>query len=229
MTNLIIERLFKEMPAFHAWPDGSPADWSVSNDVLRFISDLVRPGMSTLETGAGQTTVALAASGAKHVCITPDKDQIRRIQAYLEPLGLVDSVHFIQQSSDVALPSGRGVPDQLDLVLIDGAHRFPFPVLDWHYTQERVPVGGIMIVDDFRMPSVRILYDFLVGEDEWELVKAFQVTAIFRRTKKTVSVWDWADQRINKEHLERFKQKNDIESGSQRFMSLLKSWMARKQ
>ena len=63
-----------------------------------------------------------------------------------------------------------------------------------------------MIVDDIRMPSVRILYDFLNGEDEWELVTAFEVTAAFRRVKETVCVWDWADQRINKPHLDRFSQ-----------------------
>jgi hypothetical protein len=89
------------------------------------------------------------------------------------------------------------------VVLIDGAHRFPFPIVDWHYTQHRVPVGGIVIVDDYVMPSVRILYDFLSGEDEWELIDAFAVTAFFRRVKPTINTWNWADQRINKPHAER--------------------------
>ena len=72
-----------------------------------------------------------------------------------------------------------------------------------------MPVGGIVLVDDYRMPSVRILYDFLDGEDEWELVKAFEVTAAFRRVKETVCEWDWADQQINKPHLERIAQKTN--------------------
>ena len=85
MTEMIIEQLLKDKPAFHAWPDGTPANWSVAGDVLRFLTDLVKPGMNTLETGAGQTTVVFAVRGANHVCITPDTAQAERIRAYLEP------------------------------------------------------------------------------------------------------------------------------------------------
>ena len=199
-----IEQLLADRPSFHAWPDGTAANWSVAGAVLRFLADLVKPGMNTLETGAGQTTVAFVACGANHISITPDAGQADKIKAYLEPLDIeTGSVKFIHRSSDEALPAGEDIPDRLDVVLIDGAHRFPFPILDWYYTQARVPVGGIMIVDDYKMPSVRILYDFLYGEEEWELIKTFEVTAFFRRVKETVNEWDWADQRINKPHLDR--------------------------
>jgi predicted O-methyltransferase YrrM len=223
MTQALVERLLAERPAFHAWPDGTPADWSVAGDVLRHLAALVQPGMKTLETGAGQTTVAFALAGADHVCITPDAAQAAKIRDYLAALGVQPSVRFIHQSSDEALPSGQGLPDQLDVVLIDGAHRFPFPILDWYYTQSRVPVGGHMIVDDYKMPSVRILYDFLVGEDEWELANAFEVTAFFRRVKETVGVWDWADQRLNQPHLERLRQKEADQTAPQN----LSAWVKR--
>ena len=227
MTEMIIEQLIEDNPAFHAWPDGKPANWSVEGAVLRFLADLVKPGMNTLETGAGQTTVVFAVRGANHVSITPDTVQAERIRAYLEPLGTSSSVRFIHESSDEALPTGRHIPERLDLVLIDGAHRFPFPILDWHYTQARVPVGGMMIVDDFRMPSVRILFDFLNGEDEWELVTAFEVTAAFRRVKETGCGGDWADQRINKPHLDRIRQKAQKGSESKDLLSLVKVWLGR--
>jgi predicted O-methyltransferase YrrM len=225
MTDTYLERLLAEKPAFHAWPDGTPADWSVAPDVLRFLRSLVKPGMNTLETGAGQTTVAFALAGANHVCITPDKAQASKIRAYLEALDVRSSVSFIHLSSDEALPSGSGIPDQLDLVLIDGAHRFPFPILDWYYTQARVPVGGVVVVDDYKMPSVRILHDFLVGEEEWELIKSFEVTAFFRRLKETVSVWDWADQQINKPHLERVRQKTETSGRPQNLAAVFKRWL----
>lgn len=223
MTATLIDRLLTERPAFHAWPDGTPADWSVAGEVLRYLATLVRPGMHTLETGAGQTTVAFALAGAHHVCITPDVAQAGRISDYLAQLGAEPSLRFIHRSSDEALPAGEGVPDQLDVVLIDGAHRFPFPILDWHYTQARVPVGGYMIVDDYRMPSVRMLHDFLLGEDEWELAKTFEATAVFRRVKETVSVWDWADQRLNKPHLDRLRQREAEQTAPQG----LAAWLRR--
>jgi hypothetical protein len=225
MTDTLMQRLLSERPMFHAWPDGAPADWSVAPDVLRFLATLTKPGMNTLETGAGQTTVAFALAGANHVCITPDRSQAEKIEGYLDTLGAPASVRFIHESSDKALPAGRGIPDQLDIVLIDGAHRFPFPILDWHYSQARVPVGGHMVVDDYKMPSVRILYDFLEGEEEWELVRAFEVTAFFRRVKDTVSVWDWADQRINKPHLDRIRQATETKASPQTLSAMFKRWL----
>lgn len=225
MTEALIERLLADRPAFHAWPDGTPANWSVAPDVLRALTALVKPGMNTLETGAGQTTVAFVLGGANHVCITPDTAQADKIQRYLGRLGTAGSVRFIHESSDEALPAGRGISERLDIVLIDGAHRFPFPILDWYYTQGRVPVGGLMIVDDYKMPSVRILYDFLQGEDEWELVHAIEVTAFFRRVKETVSVWDWADQHINKPHLDRIRQKTENGTGTQSLSAVFKRWL----
>ena len=225
MTEALIKQLLAEKPAFHAWPDGTPANWSVAPDVLRYLADLVKPGMNTLETGAGQTTVAFALGGANHICITPDMVQTEKIRGYLCALGATAPVRFIHQSSDEALPAAREIPERLDIVLIDGAHRFPFPILDWYYTQARIPVGGLMIVDDYKMPSVRILYDFLQGEVEWELTQAFETTAFFRRAKETVSVWDWADQRINKPHLDRVRQKMQNGAGAQNLSALFKRWL----
>jgi predicted O-methyltransferase YrrM len=225
VTEALIKQLLADKPAFHAWPDGTPANWSVAPDVLQSLAALVKPGMNTLETGAGQTTVAFALGGANHVCITPDRVQAEKIQAYLSTLGAAASVRFIHKSSDEALPAARDISEQLDIVLIDGAHRFPFPILDWYYTQVRVPVGGLMIVDDYKMPSVRILYNFLQGEDEWELLQAFETTAFFRRAKETVSVWDWADQRINKPHLDRIRRKTQSSAGAQNLSALFKRWL----
>ena len=92
-------------------------------------------------------------------------------------------------------------------MLIDGAHRFPFPIIDWHYTERRFRPAESSRLTIYRMPSVRILHDFLAGEDDWELVREFQVTSFFRRARKTENVWDWADQNINKPHLERVMHK----------------------
>lgn len=193
-----IEDLIAEQPNFHAWPDGRPANWSVANDVLRFIHQSIVPGMQTLETGSGRTTVVFALAGAHHTCISPNREETERIRHYLARHGIKDTIRFIHDSSDVVLPAGKDIPEVLDFVLIDGAHRFPMAVIDWHYSERRVRVGGIVAVDDYPMPSVRVLHDFLMGEDEWQLTKKFMRTSFFQRVHETVSVWDWADQNMNK-------------------------------
>jgi hypothetical protein len=220
-----IDLLIAESPHFHAWPDGRPANWAVAPQVLRFIHGLLEPGMRTLETGAGQTTVAFAIAGTAHTCITPDRGQADRIRAYCAARGIGCSVTFIHESSDLALARGRDIPEALDFVLIDGAHRFPFPILDWHYTERRLCVGGIMAVDDFPMPSVRILHDFLKGEEEWELFRQFQVTSFFRRKRATENLWDWADQKINKPHLERQARRAAADQPAGRAARLLRRWL----
>ena len=207
----LIEKLVSEQPQFHAWPDGRPANWSVASDALRFLFEQLKPGMNTLETGAGQSTAVFCIAGAHHVAITPDRPQADRIRGYLNGLDVKYDLTFVHESSDIALPSGHCIPERLDIVLIDGAHRFPFPIVDWHYTQHRVPVGGLMAVDDYRMPSVRILFDFLAGEDEWELLTTIHATSFFRRVRPTTNVWDWADQNINKAHLEMVRRNMELD------------------
>ena len=155
--------------------------------------------MRTLETGAGQTTIAFAIAGAHHTAITLDPGEAHRIRAWCARHGVsCDDLAFIHESSDQALARGDGIPDRLDFVFIDGAHRFPFPCLDWHFTEGRLAVGGIVGVDDFAMPSVRILFEFLNGEHEWTLVETIARTAFFRRDRETVVVNDCQGQQINK-------------------------------
>src|SRR3569833_785805 len=95
-----LERLIAERPSFHAWPDGTPANWSVEPKVLRFIAALVSPGLASLVSGAGQITIAFALAGARHVCITPDQAQVERIRGYLDGLGVRHEVTFVVESSD---------------------------------------------------------------------------------------------------------------------------------
>ncbi len=199
----LLEALIEEQPHFHAWPDGRSANWGLAPDVLRFLFAQLRPGMTTLETGAGYTTIAFGIAGTRHIAVTPDEAQAGRVRAYLAKLGVAPDLTFLHGSSDTVLPSGHGIPDQLDLVFIDGAHRFPFPVLDWHYTEGRVPIGGIVVIDDCSMPSVRILRDFLAGEDDWALVEECSQTAFFRRVQKQPNRMDWMDQNLNRPYLDR--------------------------
>lgn len=193
-----LDLLLDDNPDFHHWPDGSPANWAVSAEALRFLFRCLSPGMSTLETGAGQTTVVFAAAATQHVCITPQHEHTARIRAYCARRGIAERITFIHESSDRALAQSRLIPGTLDLVFIDGAHRFPFPCLDWHYTEGRLKVGGIIGIDDYPMPSVKMLHDFLCGEDEWELIEIAGRTSFFRKLGAADITLDCQGQRINR-------------------------------
>jgi hypothetical protein len=194
-----LERLIKDNPQFHLYEDALTS-WAVHPDTLRFLFSLLTPGMSTVETGCGQTTVVFSIAGTKHTCIMPDSGEAERVEQYCAQLGLAKNITFIIESSDLALPCNEIIPPALDHVFIDGAHAFPAPIIDWHYTSRKLKVGGILGVDDYKMPSVRILYDFLCAEDEWELIGIIQNTAFFRKVRELRDIADWPAQKINSEY-----------------------------
>ncbi len=195
-----IDRLIRERPNLHAGAGGIPVSWAVPPEVLRFIFENISPGMVTLETGSGHTTVAFAIAGARHTAISPAADEFHRITEYCRSIGVEPTVAFLAASSDEVLPSDRSLPAELDFVFIDGAHQFPLPCLDYHYAAPRLKVGGILGVDDVAMPSVKLLYDFLLAEGQWQLVCRIKDTAFFRRVRAADRRPGdyWASQGINR-------------------------------
>jgi hypothetical protein len=192
----LLDRLARDNPQFHV-DHGKPISWAPHVDTLSFLSGQLSPAMTTLETGCGQTTVVFAIAGTRHFSVMPGAEEAERVKQYCAGVGLTERVTFVLESSDVALPRSGLVPDVLDVVFIDGAHGFPAPILDWHYTARRLRTGGLLGVDDYKMPSVRILYDFLRKEDEWQLLRISQNTAFFRKRREPKDLVDWSGQRVN--------------------------------
>lgn len=193
----LVDALIEDKPAFHLHDGALTNSWSVHPDTLRFIYSLLSPGAVTLETGCGQTTVIFAIAGARHTCVMPNAGEAERVGNYCAKAGLPGDITFVVESSDVALPGDERIPSKLDFVLIDGAHAFPAPIIDWHYTARKLKIGGILGVDDYRMPSVRVLHDFLCNEDEWELLNIVQNTAFFKKLQEPKALVHWNGQKIN--------------------------------
>ncbi len=124
--------------------------------------------MATLETGAGASTIVFASRGAEHEAVTPDPSEEERIRRACHDRGIDDSrlTFRIGLSQDVL----GGLPErELDLVLVDGAHGFPYPVLDWWHLAPRLKVGGRMLLDDAYLPGVSAIVDYARSSDAWQL------------------------------------------------------------
>jgi hypothetical protein len=77
-------------------------------------------------------------------------------------------------------------------VLIDGKHAFPWPILDWFYTADKLNEEGILILDDLQMVSVSILRDFLLEDPHWKLIESFgRRTIAARKMAKFVHDVSW--------------------------------------
>jgi predicted O-methyltransferase YrrM len=194
----IVERLVSERPSFHSL-NGGDRIWHAQPRTLELIGRYVRPGDRTLETGCGASTVVFAAAGAHHTAISPSPSEHERIRAYCSEVGIDDGgLSFVADSSDRALPS-LAADEALDVAFIDGAHSFPFPVIDWHYVSRRLRTGGILIMDDVNIPAVAVAYSAMTAEPgAWRLlVTADDRAAAFQKLAECPAGDNWRAQGFN--------------------------------
>jgi len=194
VTRSITDELRALPPGLHG---GGDEFRGLAWPALAWLERDVRPGMRTLETGAGASTLAFAAGGADHVAITPDPGEEHRIRAQAARMEIDTSkVHFeIGPSHEVLAQRGPG--PLLDLVLIDGAHGFPYPILDWWLVTPHLKVGGRMLLDDAYMPPVTALVDALRAQPAWEVEGSVGYrTAIVRKVAAELPGFDWQGERI---------------------------------
>ncbi len=160
----VTDALRRSPPGLH----GGREFWGLAWAALEWLERNVSTAMTTLETGAGASTIVFAASGARHQAVTPDQEEEARIRRACDERGIDDSrlTFHIGRSQDV-LPALAG--DELDLVLVDGAHGFPYPVLDWWHLAPRLREGGRMLLDDAYLPGVSAVVDYVRSSDAWEL------------------------------------------------------------
>jgi predicted O-methyltransferase YrrM len=165
--------------------------YGIEDDVLRFIADNVKMGDRTLETGAGCSTLVFAIQNTTHVTITPSEIEIRLIRDYARDNQIrLTNIKFVHQSSEAYLPQCDDA--NLAMVLLDGKHAFPWPVVDWFFTADRLKPGGLMLLDDAQMRSVAIVAEFMAAEPGWQFVRSFSgKTLVFRKIRENVLNVAW--------------------------------------
>jgi hypothetical protein len=182
---------FLRGPSFDCVTKNLPGNFGIDPVVARFIHDSVSEYSKTLETGAGVSTLTFALRKSTHVAITPNANEVAAIQAYARTNRIsLERVQFIVEPSDVFLP--RCESSGLDLVLIDGKHAFPWPIIDWFYTADKLKEGGLLILDDLPMSSVSILKDFILEDVRWKFIRSFgNRTLAARKIAKSVHDVAW--------------------------------------
>ncbi len=192
----IVDRLIADPPAIHGDEESGQARLThgLSVPALRFLTETVRPGHSTLETGAGFSTIVFANAGSTHTTVMPNAFEVDRIKAYCA----ANQIDHGNVTFEVK-PSERVLPlldqDPLDLVLIDGSHSFPHTFIDWFYTAHRLNVGGHLLLDDVHIWTGRELRDFMQDDPAWKLENEYLGrTTLFRKIAPTDPDVLWTDQ-----------------------------------
>lgn len=170
------------LPAIlEAAEDLSP-DQALSGEALRTLWTLLcrlSPSV-TVETGAGASTAVFSQLSDLHWAFTNDSISTARLSA--SPLVRADTVRFIVGPSQRTLPTAD-LPERLDAVLLDGPHAYPFPDLEYFHLYPKLTPGGLLVLDDLQIPTVRGLYRFLRWDEMFSLELRIGRTAFFRRTE----------------------------------------------
>src|SRR5664280_1701629 len=166
---------------------GLPADWhgagSVNQDVLlamaRHLQVLGRIGQSA-ETGAGRTTLLFSHLSDHHLVFAKD-DGGSVSETSASPLLQAEHVTFIEGPTQQTLPDYH-FEGTFQAVLLDGPHGYPFPDLEYYYFSPRLDSGGLLILDDTRIPSIGRMLDILRVDAMFDLIEIVRDTAFLRRT-----------------------------------------------
>jgi predicted O-methyltransferase YrrM len=169
--------------------------WSTEESCYRFLAERCRPGSRTLETGSGISTILFAAWGAEHRCITPGQEEAEAVVAYCHGHGIdTSTVTFDVAPSDQALTRLPRDGQPLDIVLIDGCHGFPAPMIDWYFGAGLLGAGGVVVIDDLHLPAVRVLDQFLRADHRWHRVAGTPKWVAYERTTGEPLAEDWFHQ-----------------------------------
>jgi predicted O-methyltransferase YrrM len=194
----IVDRLVEDKPVFHS---GGTRIWNAMPATMEVIARHVSAGDRTVETGAGASTVVFAAAGADHHAISPFGDEHKRIAEYCADLGVdTGGVTFHEGPSDRVLPSLVD-GERYDLAFIDGLHSFPGPVVDYHYVEQLLRPGGVLLLDDVPIPAVAVAYRYMKSSPDWAFVEIVDDrAAVFRKIADADTEDNWRRQPFNRRY-----------------------------
>jgi hypothetical protein len=140
----------------------------------------------SVETGTGKSTLLLSHLSEHHLCFS--LDDAKNLQGTLSLQRAASSallkpgvVEFVVGPSQKTLLA-HTFSEPLQLAFIDGPHGYPFPELEYFKLYPHIEKGGLLVVDDIHIPTIRNLFNFLSEDPMWSLLETVGKTAFFERT-----------------------------------------------
>lgn len=155
----------------------------LGEELYRFTS--VHRLTTTLEVGLAYGLSALFICQAhrdkrsgKHVAIDPAQfSKFNGIGLHnIEYCGLQDILTFYEAPSYLVLPELVRKQTAVDMVFIDGNHRFDYAIMDFFFADKLLPVGRFVVFHDLWMPSISKLVRFVLLNRNYRLT-GFGLTA----------------------------------------------------
>lgn len=162
---------------------------TVDAQVLRAMEDLMpHPVRWSMETGCGKTTILLSNISDCHVVFALDDsaEENSSVRFYRDcPFFRAETTRLVAGPTQLTLPQFSFPPD-IDFVLLDGPHAYPFPELEYYRVYPHLRPGALLVVDDIHIPTIFHLHSVLAEDEMFELVHIERTTSFFRRTSAPV-------------------------------------------
>ncbi|MGA8894555.1 MAG: glycosyltransferase, partial [Planktothrix agardhii] len=176
----LIDRVLAEIKNLPG--DFQPAG-ALPHTVLEAIANYAKdhPINNSVETGCGVSTILLSnISKINHKCFALPRGDLDTVKS--SPLLNKATIEFVEGPTQKNLPR-HNFSEKLQLALIDGAHGYPFPEIDYYFIYPYLDQGALLIIDDIWIPTIQNLYLFLKEDEMFELLEVIgNRTALFRRT-----------------------------------------------
>jgi len=165
-----------------------PKDWhhvgSIGENGLRKIAKYAhefKKDICTVETGSGKSTLLFSQISTSHLVFSIDDGESMGLVRN-SPLFKPDNVTFVEGLTQVTLPQYT-FKQPVQIALIDGPHAYPFPDLEYYYLYPILEPGGILLLDDIKIPTIGRMFDIIKVDAMFELLDIVDCNlAIFRRT-----------------------------------------------
>lgn len=167
--------------------------WRIDNYTIDALNARLNPGMRTVETGAGLSTVLFALHATTHRCIVPDAELVERIKSFCREHDIsTENVTFnIVPSHDIVASLE---PHTYDLALIDGLHSFPIAVVDFFYAARALKTGGTLVIDDLHIWTCDTIARFLRESPTWRVTDFTRRVCFAVREGDAGTLVDWRSQ-----------------------------------
>ena len=158
-----------------------------------------------------KATMETAPREAEHFAIDPSEKSYWKNAGLcaFEAAGVRDRLHFYDDNSEYVLPRLIEKKESFDLGFIDGNHRFEGALMDLTLMQRVMKPGGLIVVDDTWMPSVRAAIQYFIenmgvtavteyGDDpkRWILKRLFGSKSVRKSTTSNMVALRIADEPV---------------------------------
>lgn len=194
------------------WHGSGPLSDNVLQEIAGYCKG-IGPIEYSVETGAGKSTLFFSQIARKHVVFAINiGNSLSRVAE--SPLFNAERVEIVEGPTQSTLPTYE-FNTKIQVALIDGPHGYPFPELEYYYIYQHLDTGGLLIIDDVNIPTIKRMAEILKKDEMFDCLGTLGKTTFFKRT--SAPLFDpladgWWDQGYNKPFLNKSRRLESIKA-----------------